>query len=152
MVNFRFLLASLFPLLMAVGCERSASEASPPQSKVNKSMSGDSLAALPNPDVGAISRIKDSAEWRNPYIVVYADGYGLMLNGRPRAHERLNLGDVERALHALSLQAWPLGRVVAVSEIGLRSPGDDKLIAPNLDAIKKMLESHSIRVELWPSA
>jgi hypothetical protein len=55
-------------------------------------------------------------------------------------------------LLGLPTARWPLGRVVAGSEIAIRSGGDDEKIARNLKALKRMLHSHKVRFDLWPSA
>jgi hypothetical protein len=70
----------------------------------------------------------------------------------PRTTERLNLSELEEALLKLPRARWPLGRVVAVEENPLRSKGDDERIAEGLKELKKMLESHKLRVDLWPSS
>jgi len=109
------------------------------------------LDMIPKPDDDAIRQIHDAEQWHNPFVVVHRDGYELILSPDPRTTERLNLTELEEALLKLPHAWWPLGRVVAVVENPLRSKGDDERIAEGLKELKKMLESHKLRVDLWPS-
>jgi hypothetical protein len=108
----------------------------------------DSLAA-PNDD--EIRKIRTADQWHNPLVMVHRDGYELILHNQPRSQVLLNLNELEHSLLKMPLERWRLGRVVAVSENGLRSPGDDAKIASNLKALKRMLESHKLRTDQWPS-
>jgi len=110
------------------------------------------LDIVPKPDDDAIRQIHDAEQWHNPFVVVHRDGYELILRPDPRTTERLNLYELEEALLKLQHARWPLGRVVAVVENSLRSKGDDERIAEGLKELKKMLESHKLRVDLWPSS
>jgi hypothetical protein len=84
--------------------------------------------------------------------MVYRDSFELILHDRPRTSERVPLVEIEKSLLDLPLERWPLGRVVAVQEIAIRSAGDDEKIAKNIEALKRMLQSHKVRVDLWPTA
>jgi hypothetical protein len=110
------------------------------------------LDMVPEPNGGAIRQIHDAEQWHNPFVVVNRDSYELILHPDPRTTERLNLTELEEALLKLPRARWPLGRVVAVVENSLRSKGDDERIAKGLKELKKMLESHKVRVDLWPSS
>ena len=55
-------------------------------------------------------------------------------------------------LEKLPSVAWPYGLVIAVSENGVRAPGDDVLIRRNREELVRLLEAAGVRVELWPSA
>jgi hypothetical protein len=107
------------------------------------------MVSAPNDD--AVRQIHDAEQWQNPFVVVNRDGYELILRPDPRTTERLDLSELEEALLKLPRARWPLGRVVAVAENSLRSKGDDEQIAKGLKELKKMLESHKVRVDLWPS-
>src|SRR5262245_55040269 len=110
------------------------------------------LDMVPGPDDDAIRQIRDAEQWHNPFVVVNRDGYELIWRPDPRTTEQLNLSELEEALLKLPRARWPLGRVVAVEENPLRSKGDDERIAEGLKELKKMLESHKLRVDLWPSS
>src|SRR5262245_47719560 len=109
------------------------------------------LDMVPEPDADAIRQIHDAEQWHNPFVVVHRDGYELIWRPDPRTMERLNLSELEEALLKLPRARWPLGRVVAVAENSIVSKGDDERIAEGLKELKKMLESHKLRVDLWPA-
>ncbi|MFN2531868.1 MAG: hypothetical protein ABR555_11275 [Pyrinomonadaceae bacterium] len=108
---------------------------------------------LPEPKIEQIRRIRTAKDWPNPIVVVNSDSFYLILyvDGR-QVQEELGLADLERKLMALGIERWSLGRVVAVQENGLRSPGEDEKIFLKCEEVKRMLEQHKIMVELWPSA
>jgi hypothetical protein len=141
-------------LLFAFGMTNSHAEelaSDPPHARSNPDADISRIAGLPEPDDEAVRRIRTGEEWTNPSIAVNADGYDLIVQGEP-GETRLNLADLETALLRLPAKCWPLGRVVIVSENGVRSTGDEVPIRRHLQAVKGMLESHRLRVELWPSA
>jgi len=87
------------------------------------------IDSLPAPNDKEISKIRTANQWHNPYVFVDSDGYELVLHDQPRGQKLLTLDELEQSLLRLPLQRWPLGRVVAVQEAGLRSPGDSHKIA-----------------------
>jgi hypothetical protein len=119
----------------------------PLKTKVQRS----ELDMVTEPNDRAILQIHDVEQWYNPFVVVNRDNYELILHPDPRTTERLTLTELEEALLKLPRARWPLGRVVAVAENPIRSKGDDERIAKGLKELKKMLESHKVRVDLWPS-
>jgi hypothetical protein len=110
------------------------------------------IDSLPPPKDQEIRKIRTAGEWHNPYIIVFADGYELILHDQKRDSAHLTMNELENTLLDVPSQRWPLGRVVAVQETGLRSPDDNSKIASNLRLVKRMFESHKIRVDQWPSA
>ena len=110
------------------------------------------IDSLPAPNDKEIRKIRTAEQWHNPYVIMHSDWYELILHDQPRGQALLTLDELEEALLKMSLDRWPLGRVVAVQEIGLRSRGDDIKIAGNLKALKRMLESQKVRVVQWPTA
>ncbi len=97
-------------------------------------------------------RGKDTKGWRNPYLILRADGVALL---DPDNHlERiLKPGELTQALGNLPPSAWPYGRVVAVTEIGLRiSPDDDVKIRQNRAIVAGTLESMHVLINWIPSA
>ena len=141
---------SIITLVLIAACSGTAVSSRLTQTKLQKDTCViDSLPAL---DDQEIRKIRTGDEWHNPYVIVHRDGYELILHDQPRHYLHLSLDDLEQALLKMSLERWPLGKVVAVQESGLRSPGDEANIASNIKALKRMLESHKLRVDLWPSA
>ena len=60
--------------------------------------------------------------------------------------------DAVAYLEKLPSIAWPYGLVVAVSENGVRAPGDDARIKRNREKLVRLLREAGVSVELWPSA
>ena len=110
------------------------------------------LDSVPEPRDEEIRQIRTAEDWHNPYVMVYRDSFELILHDRPRTSRRVTLVKLEKLLLGLSRERWPLGRVVAVQEIAIRSPGDDEKISRNVEALKRMLRTHKVRVDLRPTA
>ncbi len=94
----------------------------------------------------------DMKGWHNPYLIIRADGVGLL---DPENHlERiLKPGELTRALGNLPPSAWPYGRVVAVTENGVRGSADDSVkIRQNRALVAGTLESMHVLINWIPSA
>jgi hypothetical protein len=109
------------------------------------------IDSLPAPKDAEIRKIRTPDKWHNPYVIVCADGYELILADKKRSNRSLTLDELESTLLDLQLPQWPLGKVVAVQETGIRSPADNLQISSNLRTLKRMLASHKIVINLWPS-
>ena len=93
----------------------------------------------------------DMKGWQNPYLIIKADGVALLDAGN---HEErlLKPAEVTQALAKLPPSAWPYGRVVAVSENGVRAAGDDVPIRKNRAIVAGSLESLHVLINWIPSA
>ena len=94
----------------------------------------------------------DMKGWRNPYLIIRADGVALL---DPENHlERiLKPGELTQALGNLPPAAWPYGRVVAVTENGVRGSADDSVkIRQNRALVAGTLESMHVLINWIPSA
>jgi hypothetical protein len=109
------------------------------------------LESLPPSNDQELRKIRDAGDWHNPRVLVNRDGYELILNNQPRNPALLTLEQLEQTLLKTSRDHWPLGKVIAIAENGLRSPGDNPKITSNLKKAIRMLKSHKLRVEHWPS-
>lgn len=109
------------------------------------------IDSLPVPNDEEIRKILSAHQWRNPYVMVYTDSYELILHDRARTEARLSLDELEATLLKMPRERWPFGRVIAVQEIGLRATGDDVRIALAMEALKRMLQSYKVRVDLRPT-
>lgn len=107
------------------------------------------LATVPNPRDAEIRRIRSAEEWSNPYVVVYSDGFELVLGHGGEAIRKARVAEIEEALLSLPRKSWPLGRVIAVTESGLRNPGE--ILTKQREELERMLLVHKVRVERWPS-
>ena len=97
--------------------------------------------------------MKDMKGWRNPYLIIRADGVALL---DPDNHlERiLKPGELTQALGNLPPSAWPYGRVVAVTENGVRAAPRkiDVKIRTNRAVVAGTLESMHVLINWVPSA
>ena len=110
------------------------------------------LERIPDPKVEEIRRIRTAKNWPNPIVLVNSDSFYLILHvDGERVQEELKLTYLEKTLNGLKPDRWPLGRVVAVQENGLRSPGHNEKISEKAKEVKQMLELHKVMIELWPS-
>ena len=94
----------------------------------------------------------DMKGWRNPYLIIRADGVALL---DPDNHlERiLKPGELTQALGNLPPAAWPYGRVVAVTENGVRGSADDSVkIRQNRALVAGTLESMHVLINWIPSS
>jgi hypothetical protein len=109
------------------------------------------ILAIPPPRPEKYHSLIDMKGWRNPYLVIRQDGVGLLdvANSEQRL---LKPEDLIQALAQLPASAWPYGRVVAVTQNGLRSPGDDVLIRKNRAIVAGTLESMHVLINWVPSA
>jgi len=72
----------------------------------------------------------------------------------PENHvERLfKAGELTQALGKLPTSAWPYGRVVAVTENGVRATGEDVLIRKNRAIVAGTLKGMHVLIRWIPSA
>jgi hypothetical protein len=105
-------------------------------------------AAIPEKYRGKI----DMKGWRNPYLIIRTDGVALL---DPDNHEErtLKAEELTRALGDLPASAWPYGRVVAVTENGVKGSADDNVkIRKNRAIVAGTLESMHVLINWVPSA
>jgi hypothetical protein len=110
------------------------------------------LQAIPAANATKYQGVRDMKNWRNPYLVIRADGVGL-LDTAENAEILLKPDEVLAALAHLPASAWPYGRVVAVSENGVRSSEQDRIaIRRNKGIVGGILAGAHLEVDWVPSA
>ncbi len=72
------------------------------------------LQAIPAADPGRYEHVRDMKNWRNPYLIVRADGVAL-LDSADSAEIILKPDELLPALARLPASNWPYGRVVAAA-------------------------------------
>jgi len=107
---------------------------------------------IPPPDPAKYRSIVDARDWQNPYLMVRATGIDARPISAATESPTMSPQEVIAYLEKLPSVAWPYGLVVAVSENGVRAPGDDAPIRRNREELVRLLEAAGVRVELWPSA
>lgn len=106
------------------------------------------IQAIPPADAKKY-READYRSWRNPYLIIRADGVGL-LDSDNNEVRIVKPEELTQALGNLPPSAWPYGRVVAVTETGVRASGDDVLIRKNRGIVLGTLEGMHVLVSIGP--
>jgi hypothetical protein len=98
--------------------------------------------------------IIDSEKFRNPKLVVGADGVRVIAKGRAPDEAVVSVGRLNEVLRNLPVAAWPYGRVVWASDTGLRRGdlSDTGAIRDNHLAVDAVLNELRVTVEWLPSA
>jgi len=104
---------------------------------------------IPPADRAKYRAVREWSEWKNPYLTVTRDGIEVWSEGRK---QMVAPDGLATTLIGLPLSAWPYGRVVAGSEAGLRSTGDDEKIQRNRQRADEVLRDLGLTAEWWPSA
>ncbi len=88
--------------------------------------------------------------WRNPYLIIRADGVALLDSG-DNAEIILKTDEVLSALARLPASNWQYGRVVAAAENGVRASEQDRVaIRRNKGIVGGMLEEAHVAVKWVP--
>ena len=109
------------------------------------------LHAIPAADPAQYDNIQDMRKWRNPYLIVRADGVALF-DSADNAEIFLKTDDLLPALARIPAAKWPYGRVVAAAENGVRTSEQDGVaIRRNKGIVGGVLEGAHIAVKWVPS-
>ncbi len=142
----------LGPIAAAVVVLASCSAPKSPDPAALEASATARILAIPPATPEKYRGMVDMKGWRNPYLIVRADGVALL---DPENHlERiLKPGELTQALGNLPPAAWPYGRVVAVTENGVRGSADDSVkIRQNRALVAGTLESMHVLINWIPSA
>jgi len=124
---------------------------------------------IPLPTKSMYVDVHEPSQWTNPFLSVGPDyvnlrilfedvntstvGQGTLL--RPVAARRqemqVRLSDLDKAISAIPVGAWPYGRVIAVAESSEAPPKERRAVRRNLEAVIRQLNDLGIVVEEWPS-
>lgn len=108
------------------------------------------LQAIPAANSAQYERIQDMKKWRNPYLIVRADGVAL-LDTADSAEIILKPDEVLPALARLPAANWPYGRVVAAAEKSAGSEEEGVAIRRNKGIVGGILEGAQVAVKWAPS-
>jgi len=139
---------TLLAMALLAGCNRAAKQ---PDTTTQTTLA-DRLQAIAPADPAKYRRTTNMKHWRNPYLVVRADGVALVdfSNNEERIFKADELPD---ALAKLPASAWPYGRVVAVQENSVQGGTQDAvLIRRNRGILAGTLESMHVLINWVPSA
>ena len=110
------------------------------------------LEAIPAADSAKYGHIQDMKNWRNPYLIVRADGVALF-DVADSAEIVMKPEELLPALAKLPASNWPYGRVVAAAEAGGVGSEQDKVaIRRNKGIVGGLLQGAHIAVDWVPSA
>ncbi|MFZ0742865.1 MAG: carboxypeptidase-like regulatory domain-containing protein [Terracidiphilus sp.] len=106
---------------------------------------------IPGADPKKYQGIRDAKDWRNPYLIVQADGIkvvGVTAGGRS-----LTVDAVTAILEGLPDSAWPYGLVVAIQgNDSAVSESERSRIEANRNLLLGRLNELGVIVGFWPSA
>ena len=110
------------------------------------------LQAIPPADSAKYQHIQNMKNWRNPYLIVRADGVALF-DAADSAEIILKTDELLPALAKLPASNWPYGRVVAAADAGKNVSEQDKVaIRRNKGIVGGILQGAHIAVDWVPSA
>jgi len=131
-------------LLALTGCSRQPAPQAPDPQTI--------LQAIPPADSAKYQHIRDMKKWRNPYLIVRADGVALY-DSADSAEILVKPEDLLPTLARLPASYWPYGRVVAAQENDVRRFEQDGVaIRRNKGIVGGLLQGAHIAVEWVPAA
>jgi hypothetical protein len=124
------------------GCSQQTAKAPDP---------GATLQAIPAAQSSAYESVKDMKQWRNPYLIVRADGV-VLFDAPDNAEIILKPDQLLPTLATLPTADWPYGRVVAATETShATSDQDGVAIRRNRGIVGGILEGAHIAIKWVPS-
>ena len=105
------------------------------------------LINLPPAKPETYRSVRDGADWKNPQLLIRPNEIEIL-----PSNKLVEPNDLKAALASLPSTAWPYGRVIAVSEIGIRSGSDNQEINKVLNQVLSILQTLDIKVSMWPSS
>lgn len=140
----------LSALAIGIAWFASCSESQKPAAKAAPEPSAYArIQAIPPADTKKYGEAHSYRKWRNPYLIIRTDGVGL-LDAANNEERLIKLEDLPEVLAQLPPSAWPYGRVVAVTENGVRASGDDAVMRKNRGIVLGTLESMHVLVSTGP--
>lgn len=109
----------------------------------------DILQAIPAADPAKYDHIQNTKNWRNPYLIVRADGVALY-DTADSAEIILKPEEVIGALAQLPRSNWPYGRVVAAAETAPTSDQTGVAIRRNKGLVGGLLEEAHVAIRWVP--
>ena len=94
--------------------------------------------------------MKDTKNWRNPYLIVRADGVALF-DSADSAEIILKPDELLGALAKLPASYWPYGRVVAATETARTSEQDGVAVRRNKGIVGGLLEGAHVAIRWVPA-
>jgi len=109
------------------------------------------LQSIPAADPAKYHHVQNTKNWRNPYLIVRADGVALY-DTADSAEIILKPEEVIGALAQLPPAYWPYGRVVAATETASTSDQDGIAIRRNKGLVGGLLEEAHVAIRWVPES
>jgi hypothetical protein len=110
------------------------------------------LEGIRTADPTQYDHIRDMKQWRNPYLIIRTDGVALY-DSADSAEIIVKPDELLAALARLPATNWPYGRVVAATEVGVRSSEQDGVaIRRNRGIVGGMLQGAHVAIKWVPTA
>ncbi len=139
----RRLFFCLLPALVLMACSQKSAPKTPSPTAI--------LQAIPSADPAKYEHIQNTKDWRNPYLIVRADGVALY-DSADSAEIILKPEEVVGALAQLPRSNWPYGRVVAATETAAGSDQDGVAIRRNKGLVGGLLEEAHVDIRWVPES
>jgi hypothetical protein len=139
----RRLLFCLLPALVLTACSEKSAPKQPSPMAI--------LQAIPSADPAEYDHIQNTKNWRNPYLIVRADGVALY-DPADSAEIILKPEEVIGALAQLPRSNWPYGRVVAATETAAASDQDGVVIRRNKGLVGGLLQEAHVDIFWVPES
>ena len=141
MMSLRALCVVILAMILA-GCTKQPEQQAPDPQAI--------LQAIPAPDSAKYQGVRDMKNWRNPYLIVRADGVALF-DVADSAEIVLKPNELLPELAKLPASNWPYGRVVAATENTRGSEQDAVAIRKNKGILGGLLQGAHIEVKWVPA-
>jgi hypothetical protein len=115
----------------------------------NKPSAAAILQTIPSADPTKYDHIQNTKNWRNPYLIVRADGVALY-DPADSAEIILKPEEVIGALAQLPRSNWPYGRVVAATETAAASEQAGVALRRNKGLVGGLLEEAHVAIRWVP--
>jgi hypothetical protein len=140
-MSLRALCVVILAMILA-GCTKQPEQQAPDPQAI--------LQAIPAPDSAKYQGVRDMKNWRNPYLIVRADGVALF-DVADSAEIVLKPNELLPELAKLPASNWPYGRVVAATENTRGSEQDAVAIRKNKGILGGLLQGAHIEVKWVPA-
>jgi hypothetical protein len=137
------LVLCLLAALVLLGCSQKSAPKKPSPTAI--------LQAIPSADPAKYDHVQNTKNWRNPYLIVRADGVALY-DTADSAEIILKPEEVIGALAQLPRSNWPYGRVVAAAETAAASDQDGVAIRRNKGLVGGLLEEAHVAIRWVPES
>ena len=133
----------ILPGLVLTGCTSADKESKAPAPEAV-------LQAIPAPNPAQYEHVKDTRNWRNPYLIVRADGV-VLFDSADSAEIMLKPDELLTALAKLPASNWPYGRVVAATETTRSSEQEGVAIRRNKGIVGGLLQGAHVAIKWVPA-